>query len=269
MGDTLLTKLHHWGDSAKPAILFLHGFLGSGLDWQYFAEKLSGNYFVVAPDLPGHGESETPVDIFFEAESQTKKSLKDALKAILADEHQTFVMSVGYSMGGRVLSSLFLEDAKFFGKVVLFSSSPGIKNESERNARRMADEKLALELKQGESEKWIEKWYSQNLFSTLAKNRLALSEIKSRRKNLNRDALAESLTKLSVGHQPFFMDEYRRLGMSFTLVAGLSDKKYVQQSLNWQRLCPKSELVFVVGASHAFPWEKKEAALKIIKSRLN
>ena len=45
-------------------LLLLHGFTGSGDDWQHvFAEPIAG-YRVIAPDLRGHGRSTNPSGVF-------------------------------------------------------------------------------------------------------------------------------------------------------------------------------------------------------------
>ena len=50
--------LCEWGDRQKPLILMLHGILEQGASWQLIAPKLAAQgYWVVAPDLRGHGKS--------------------------------------------------------------------------------------------------------------------------------------------------------------------------------------------------------------------
>ncbi len=49
-----------WGDSSAPVALLLHG-TGSGThSWRHLAPLLAENFFVVAPDLPGHAFTQTP-----------------------------------------------------------------------------------------------------------------------------------------------------------------------------------------------------------------
>lgn len=50
--------LCEWGDRTKPLVLMLHGILEQGASWQLIAPKLAAQgYWVVAPDLRGHGKS--------------------------------------------------------------------------------------------------------------------------------------------------------------------------------------------------------------------
>jgi pimeloyl-ACP methyl ester carboxylesterase len=48
------------GDAAKPAIIFLNGVPNASAAFQELIEDLKDNYFLVAPDFPGFGHSDTP-----------------------------------------------------------------------------------------------------------------------------------------------------------------------------------------------------------------
>ena len=47
------------GKSRKqPPVLLLHGFMQTGLTWTEVARELAREWFVVAPDFIGHGQTE-------------------------------------------------------------------------------------------------------------------------------------------------------------------------------------------------------------------
>src|SRR4029077_7567917 len=48
------------GDPQKPAVLLLHGFPTSSHMFRNLIPQLAGDYYVVAPDLPGFGFSDAP-----------------------------------------------------------------------------------------------------------------------------------------------------------------------------------------------------------------
>ena len=50
------------GDPAAPALMLLHGFMSSTLQWSPNVERLSESFHVVSIDLWGHGESPAPRD---------------------------------------------------------------------------------------------------------------------------------------------------------------------------------------------------------------
>ena len=47
-----------WGEKSNPPILLLHGFMAHAHVWDELAFFLSTNYFVIALDQRGHGDSE-------------------------------------------------------------------------------------------------------------------------------------------------------------------------------------------------------------------
>jgi pimeloyl-ACP methyl ester carboxylesterase len=99
---------HTWGDPSKPAILFLHGFQDHGRSYARTARVLSGNYFGVAPDLRGHGQSDWVGDggdyYFYDY-------VFDVLRLIETLGLEKLAI-VGHSMGGNVatFTSSLLKD---------------------------------------------------------------------------------------------------------------------------------------------------------------
>lgn len=56
VGDCRLNYLV-WGDLAKPPIVLVHGGAAHAMWWSALAPQLSRHYYVIAPDLSGHGDS--------------------------------------------------------------------------------------------------------------------------------------------------------------------------------------------------------------------
>ncbi len=54
--DGLRIRALAWGDPSQPPVLALHGWLDNAASFARLAPLLHG-YYVVAPDLPGHGQS--------------------------------------------------------------------------------------------------------------------------------------------------------------------------------------------------------------------
>lgn len=50
-------RVTQWGNPAYPTVVLLHGFMQSGQSWQRVAEDLARDFWVLAPDLPGHGST--------------------------------------------------------------------------------------------------------------------------------------------------------------------------------------------------------------------
>ena len=84
--------------SGKP-LLLLHGFTGSGDDWQHvFTQPIDG-YRVIAPDLRGHGRSTNPSDVFTFAD--VARDLFALLDALGIDRVKAIGMSAGANEIGR------------------------------------------------------------------------------------------------------------------------------------------------------------------------
>jgi pimeloyl-ACP methyl ester carboxylesterase len=50
------------GDPKKPAVMFLHGFPEGWFSWRSIMAAMADDYFVIAPDLRGYGQSDKPAD---------------------------------------------------------------------------------------------------------------------------------------------------------------------------------------------------------------
>lgn len=56
------TKLHYLKAGHGPSVILLHGFAETSLMWRPLMPKLADKFTVIAPDLPGIGDSEIPKD---------------------------------------------------------------------------------------------------------------------------------------------------------------------------------------------------------------
>jgi pimeloyl-ACP methyl ester carboxylesterase len=83
-----------YGNPKNPPILFLHGVRLGGKIWTQHARLLSDAFYVITPDLPGHGAlADLPFDV----------PVNDAFLAYIADNVVSRPpLVVGYSLGGYV-----------------------------------------------------------------------------------------------------------------------------------------------------------------------
>ena len=59
---TLHGHTFSYSDSGSgPALLFIHGLLGSQRQWTHLVDRLDEDHRVIVPDLFGHGESAKPM----------------------------------------------------------------------------------------------------------------------------------------------------------------------------------------------------------------
>ncbi len=67
------------GDASRPAVLLLHGFPGSASYFREVVPELSQAAYVIAPDLPGFGESDVLPSLSFPAFGKAISELLDRL----------------------------------------------------------------------------------------------------------------------------------------------------------------------------------------------
>ena len=67
------------GEASKPAVLLLHGFPSSARTFREVVPELSQAAYVIAPDLPGFGESDVLPAVSFTAFGQAISELLDRL----------------------------------------------------------------------------------------------------------------------------------------------------------------------------------------------
>jgi pimeloyl-ACP methyl ester carboxylesterase len=85
-----------WGDRTKPPVILVHGGAAHAMWWSALAPQLSQHYYIVAPDLSGHGDSGR-------RENYPLEGWADELIAIAEDSGCAGPpILVGHSMGGLV-----------------------------------------------------------------------------------------------------------------------------------------------------------------------
>ena len=83
-------------DEGKPVVLMLHGFAAEKDNWVRMARGLDG-YHVIAPDLPGHGESTYDTNAYYGFDKQSLR-LAEFVQALGLKKFHI----IGNSMGGGI-----------------------------------------------------------------------------------------------------------------------------------------------------------------------
>jgi pimeloyl-ACP methyl ester carboxylesterase len=101
---------------SRPVLLLVHGMAGSSASWKAVLPRLGERYHVIAPDLPGHGESDKPrTDYSLGAYANTLRDLMIATGVPSATV-------VGHSLGGGVVMQLAYQHPQRCQRLVLVSS---------------------------------------------------------------------------------------------------------------------------------------------------
>lgn len=87
--DRLDIFFHKAGPADAPAVLFLHGFPTSSHMFRNLIPALANEYHVIAPDYPGHGQSDIPDRATFAHCGFSRRSMEDHGRAGYHDEGRT------------------------------------------------------------------------------------------------------------------------------------------------------------------------------------
>lgn len=216
-------KFHYCltGSTNQPIILFLHGFLGDSHDFSEIISMIREQFCCLAVDLPGHGKTK----IYGGDECYTMQNTALALIHLLDNLSIKKCCLTGYSMGGRLALYMTLHFPYRFEKVILESTSPGLKTLQERSQRRQIDWQRARELETSDFKNFLLNWYQQPLFKTL-QNHPKFDKLIERRLQNNPLELAKSLRYMGAGSQPSLWEKLAENQVPINLLVGEYDDKF-------------------------------------------
>jgi len=87
------TTKHH-----PSTLLFVHGFPDSAYGWRHQLRHFAQHYTIIAPDMLGYNETETPANL----ERFSAKHISDDLKALLTVEKVDKAVVIGHDWGGYI-----------------------------------------------------------------------------------------------------------------------------------------------------------------------
>jgi pimeloyl-ACP methyl ester carboxylesterase len=99
-----------------PVLLLVHGIAGTCEHWREVVEPLARHHTVIAPDFPGHGESEAAAGDY--SIGALASGLRDLMLAL---GHERAPL-VGHSLGGGVAMQLAYQHPEMIERLVLVSS---------------------------------------------------------------------------------------------------------------------------------------------------
>lgn len=109
-----------WGDPARPPLIMVHGLRDHSRSWDRIAAALADRYYVVTPDLRGHGASEWTRGSHYELH----EFVPDL--AALIDVLGGRVTAVGHSMGGRAMMLTASAFPERFERIVAIEGTGGM-----------------------------------------------------------------------------------------------------------------------------------------------
>jgi 2-succinyl-6-hydroxy-2,4-cyclohexadiene-1-carboxylate synthase len=221
-------------------LVLLHGFAGTKRAWDPVIERLRGErYRPLAIDLPGHG-GRTTDDL----------SISGTVAAVLGATEGDFALC-GYSMGGRIALHVALAAPRRVARLILVSTTAGIADTDERQARSRSDAQLAAFLQTATPEEFADRWMSLSLLasSTPEAERLWRGDLLSN----DPSVLASVLRATGTGELRPVWDRLGALTMPATVIAGAQDAKYSALAEQLTAALPNAELEIIDGTGHGIP----------------
>jgi len=264
VADEITFNYHLTGPDTAPVVLFLHGFMGSGDDWNEVTEGLGDRFRCLTVDLPGHGGTRiNGPDELYRMES-TARALIDLLDSHTIDTCHL----IGYSMGGRLGMYLGLHYPERFDRIILESASPGLTTEAERAARRDHDETLARKLEQTPLDQFLGDWYDQPLFASLRRHTQRLNRMITARRNNDPAGCIRSLLQMGTGSMPSLWPMLdaagETIGQRLLLITGEEDRKFTQIAAGIAALAPGTRIATLAGCGHIVHLENPEKFIRLV-----
>jgi haloacetate dehalogenase len=110
-------------NSHKPPLLLLHGHPETHVMWHRVAPALANDFFIVAPDLRGYGESERPAPGDDHAAYSKREMARDCLKLMRKLGHERFFVA-GHDRGARVAARLAADAPGSIIRAMLLDIAP-------------------------------------------------------------------------------------------------------------------------------------------------
>ena len=195
----------------KPALLFLHGFMGSFKDANFLINQ--EDFRVSTLTLPGHGHKTLPSR--FEDIIQT-------IKETLINRNFDFLY--GYSLGGRIASEVANQTT--LKGLILESSSLRFHEDIEK--RKHWEESLFSKV--GDEDEFLSHWYDLTLFQHMKKHKHYPALIEQIKQNGGLSQWKKAMDFYSPRHRGHNIEHLITGNFPMLYIYGQEDKKYSKQA---------------------------------------
>ena len=239
-----------------PWALFIHGFAGAPWDWCRVLTQLGPQRPAALIEIPGHGP-------------QNRKPQGDwaSITRALGEWLDRSSLSVGYSMGGRLLVGALsqLDSPKH---AIVLGGHTGL-GPQERDARRRWDLDQSSYLQNETMQEFRRRWGSLPLLKRSVRDSDEdVARLESGRGKLTVEGLAWAMRYLGSGSMPDVKESLRTKPHRITWAAGEHDSKYVALGKELAQLSSHWSHELVTGAGHACHLDNAVSITALIEALL-
>lgn len=240
--------------------VLLHGFMGSHHDFDNIVQDLPGE--VMCFDLLGFGAHAQCVE---DGKRFTMASQIDDILTILNQVGWQTIHLLGYSMGGRLALGFAMAAPTYVTQLFLESSSAGLRLESERMQRRIADMKKSERINNNFQE-FVSTWEKLPLFAT--QNTLTIQQqekVREQRLSQIPANMAHALIYMGTGVQENFWPRLTQVKLPTVLIVGELDSKFKKIADKMAAYLPDAQINMIESAGHNTHLEQPKAFIEVIK----
>ena len=217
-----------------------------------------------------HGFAQTPASWDGVRRGLDERGVRDVV-AVEIPRRETFTATAaalavhgpgvwcGYSMGGRLVQRLVVEQPALAHAVVLVSTTAGLRTAAERTERVAADEALAARAESIGTARFLDEWLAQPLFAGVPTDAPGTDE----RRTIAPATLAHDLRTLGTGTMEPLWDRLAALTMPVTVVTGRRDDKFEAIGRALTAAIPGARHEHLDGG-HALPAECPDALAAVL-----
>ena len=223
------------GEVGSRAMTFaLHGNLGAAADWRV-REFFGGETETV--DLWTDVEEGLEMNAWADRFCRQVRQSPDGEKPWLA----------GYSLGGRLALHALLAEPELWRGAVIVSAHPGLRNETERQARLIRDREWSDRVRNGNWEEFLDLWNAQPVFAGQS-----MDETLARQRSLEgqREAVAQAFDSWSLGRQGDLRSQLFECPVPVLWVSGVNDEKFSRIAAEVADVTPCAEHSLIENCGH-------------------
>lgn len=250
-------KFHYneYGDKSYPTLVFLHAFTLDSRMWEKDAEYFSKDYYVITPDMKGHGKSDAPLSGY------TRNHRVDDLLKLFDVIGLDNIHLAGLSYGGTTALGIALKQPERIKSLTLIgTSAAGYKLGTKISKIDQIAREDGIE---AAKKRWIQTsllWYRDDQ-KELREFVLMMMEEHS-------GAIWKDPMRGNYPHI-YDLDKVHEITIPTKIIVGELDKMFLPLSKKLQGMIPGAELAIIPECGHLVNLEKPDLFRKELMDFLN